>query len=253
MQLKFASLVTGGSRGIGKAAAIRLSKQGPVFIVGTNVEALTQTCLEINEQGGDADFFAGDVALKTTAQASLKKLKVRGWQVKNLVCAAGIGKSGRSNEYSARDWRRCFSVNVDGAFWFCQAVLPKMIENKSGNICLISSIAGIKGYKYQAAYTASKHALVGLAKSLALEFAKHGIVVVPICPAFVDTDMTKQTIAGLVKHRNLTEAAAREIIANVNPQKRIISADEVAEAVITVCSGRVSALNGHPIILSGGE
>jgi len=93
---------------------------------------------------------------------------------------------------------------------------------------------------------------VGLARSLALEYAKHGIVVVPICPGFVESDMTDRTIAGQVKFRGLSQEDARTRVENFNPQKRIIPAAEIAEAVALVSSGKVASLNGHPLVLTGG-
>jgi NAD(P)-dependent dehydrogenase (short-subunit alcohol dehydrogenase family) len=146
-----------------------------------------------------------------------------------------------------------FDVNVHGAFWFIQACLPEMIERQSGSICLINSVLGLKGYKYDSAYAASKHAQIGMARSLAMEYAKHGITVVPICPSFVDTDMTRETIDGLARHRKIAREKAREIVANANPQRRIIPAEEVAELVAFVLANRVPSLNGNPLVMSGGD
>src|SRR5262249_24411459 len=170
-----------------------------------------------------------------------------------LVCNAGIAKGGAATSFDKQTWRHLFDVNVHGAFWFIQACLPAMVEKECGAIAIISSTAGVRGFNYDAAYCATKHALVGLARRLALEYAKHGIVVVPICPSFVESDMTKQTITGLAKHRGLSEDDARALIARTSPQKRIIPAEEVADAVALVLSGKLPALNGNPLILSGGE
>jgi NAD(P)-dependent dehydrogenase (short-subunit alcohol dehydrogenase family) len=253
MSNQLASIVTGGGRGIGKAVALRLARQTAVLIVGRNEASLAAVCAEIRSAGGLADCVVGDVANPDVATKAVDKAAANGWTVQNLVVNAGWGKGGPSATLDKQVWRGMFAVNVHGAFWFIQACLPGMIERKQGSICIISSIAGVKGYKYQCAYTATKHALVGMARSLALEHAKNGIVVVPICPGFVDTDMTAQTIAGLVKHRGVSEADARQIVADKSPQKRVIPADEVAEAVAFVSSGKVPSLNGNPLILSGGE
>ena len=128
-----------------------------------------------------------------------------------------------------------------------------MLQARHGVICLISSISGVKGYAYTAAYTASKHALVGLAKSLAQEYGRQGIVIVPICPGFVASEMTTRTIRGVMKRHGLSEEAAEQRVVRANPQRRIIPAEEVAEMVAFVCSGKVPSLSGNPLLLSGGE
>jgi NAD(P)-dependent dehydrogenase (short-subunit alcohol dehydrogenase family) len=173
--------------------------------------------------------------------------------VTNLVCNAGIGHGGPAHTFDIQTWEHMFEVNVNGTFFFARTFLPSMMKRKKGNICIISSIAGLKGYKYQSAYCATKHALVGLAKSLALEYAKYNIQVVPICPSFVESEMTDRTIDGLVKHRGITKKEALKIVTNTNPQKRIIPASEIAEMVAIICEGKISSLNGNPVIMNGGE
>ena len=128
-----------------------------------------------------------------------------------------------------------------------------MVKQKSGAICIMSSIAGLKGIKYSAAYSSSKHALIGLAKSLAQEYGKYGIVTVPVCPGFVESDMTTRTIRGLMERNKISEEEARARVAKTNPQKRIIPAEEVAEIISFICSNKAPSLSGNPLILSGGE
>ncbi len=246
------TIITGASRGIGRAIALRMAREGAVLAVGRTEADLQSVCAEITKSGGTADFVVGDVADPATAQAALAKVTARQWTVANLVCNAGIGKGGPSHTFDQAMWKSIFAVNVDGTFWFAQAFLPAMVAQKSGSISIISSSAGLSGVKYDAAYCSSKHALVGLARSLALEYAKHGIVVVPICPGFVESDMTDRTIAGQVKFRGLSQEDARTRVENFNPQKRIIPAAEIAEAVALVSSGKVASLNGHPLVLTGG-
>ena len=128
-----------------------------------------------------------------------------------------------------------------------------MLEQQHGAICLMSSLAGVKGVAYDAAYTSAKHALVGLAKSLALEYGKKGIVAVPICPGFVAGEMTDRTIRGIMRRQGVSEVEATKKVADASPQKRIMPAEEVAEAVALVCSGTIPALSGQPMILGGGR
>lgn len=248
-----AAIVTGAGRGIGKAAALRLAREMPVALVGLTEAHLADVAGAIRSAGGRAVIVAGDVSDPRTAARAVEAVRTEGWKIGALVAGAGIGKGGPTHEFSFEDWKRVFDVNVHGAFSFVRAVLPDMIEAGAGTICLISSTAGVKGFAYSAAYSASKHALVGLARSLAKEYGKRGIVTVPICPGFVDTDMTARTIQGLMTHRGMSEAEAREKIERVNPQRRLIPPEEVAEAIAFACSGKVPSLSGEPMVLGGGE
>lgn len=247
-----ATIITGGGRGIGRAIALRMAQETAVLVVGRTEEDLQSLCQEINNRGGLADYLVGDVSRHATAKRAVAKVKKNGWQLRNLVVNAGIAKGGAAHTFDRKTFKEIFAVNVDGAFYFAQECLPVMMEQKAGTISFINSISGVQGFKYDSVYTASKHAQIGFAKSLALEYAKHGIVVVPICPHFVESDMTRRTVAGLVRHRGITEAQAEDIVKNTNPQKRIIPAEEVAEAVALVASGKLPSLNGNPLMLTGG-
>jgi NAD(P)-dependent dehydrogenase (short-subunit alcohol dehydrogenase family) len=247
------SIITGGGRGIGQAITLRLARDSTVIPVGRTLADLDVTCDAVRAAGGKAVPCCGDVADPATAERAVGLARDNGWAIRNLVCNAGIGKSGSTHTFDPGMWARIFDVNVHGSFYFVRACLPAMLEQGRGVIVLMSSTAGVKGYKYIAAYTASKHALVGMARSLALEYGKRGIVVVPVCPGFVESPMTRKTIQGLAEHQGISPADAEQRIADVNPQRRIIPAEEVAEAVALVCAGLVPSLSGNPLVLSGGE
>ncbi len=247
------TVITGGGQGIGRAIAIRMAEEGNVLVVGLDRGKLESVVRDLHSLGRNADFVRGDVADEDTAARTLRTLEVNKWIVKNLVCNAGIGKSGAVESYDSKTWRRVFDVNVHGAFYFVKKFLPGMLERKVGNIILMSSTAGLRGFKYVAAYTASKHALVGFAKSLAQEYGKKGIVTVPLCPGYVDTEMTTRTIRGLMERNKISEQEAKAKIEKINPQNRIIPPEEIAEMVAFVCSGKVPSLSGWPLSLSGGE
>lgn len=252
MNTKLVTIVTGGSRGIGRAVALKMAAYTAVMVVGRTEKDLVEVCAQIQANGGTADYCVGDVSWPAIAKECMRKCQANGWSVRNLICGAAYAEGGACATFNADVWRHMFAVNVHGTFYFVQACLPQMIEQKAGNICVISSSIGLKGCKYESAYSATKHALIGFAKSVALENAKHNIVIVPICPGFVETDMTGRTIAGIMKHRGFSEDQARDLIAEQNPQKRILPAEEVADAVDLVCSGRIPALNGNPLVLTGG-
>lgn len=249
---KLATIITGGGRGIGRAIALTMSNQTAVLLVGRTESDLTATAEEIRAQGGTCDYIVGDVSNPETASKAVARVAENGWTLLNLVANAGIAKGGAAQTFSKEAWRQIFDVNVHGTFWFVQQCLPSMIASKSGAVCIVSSIAGLKGYKYDAAYCASKHALVGMARSLGLELAKHGISVAAICPGFVESEMTDRTIAGVMKHRGLSQEDAVRLLLEKSGQKRIIPASEVAAIVATVCAGALK-FDGTALVMTGGE
>lgn len=246
-----ASIVTGGGRGIGRAITLRLARDGPVVAVGRDLANLESVCRDVQASGGTAVACAGDVADPATAARALELVAERGWELANLICNAGMGKGGATHEFDPALWREIFDTNVHGSFYFVRACLPAMMARGAGTICLMSSVAGLKGVAYDTAYTASKHALVGLARSLALEYGKRGIVVVPLCPGFVESEMTQRAIHGLMKRQGLTAEEARAKIAATSPQRRILPAAELAEVIAMICSGAMAAASGNPLILGG--
>ena len=158
-----ASIVTGGGRGVGRAIALRLAQDGPVVLVGRNAADLDATVAEIAARGGIAIACAGDVADPATSRRALAALQ---WPLHHVVCNAGIGRSGATDAVDPADWQRVFDVNVNGCFHLVRAALPLLAREPGHAITIVSSLAGVRGVAYDAAYTASKHALVGFARAL---------------------------------------------------------------------------------------
>jgi NAD(P)-dependent dehydrogenase (short-subunit alcohol dehydrogenase family) len=251
MNSKQVTIITGGGRGIGRAIALRMSRLTSILVVGRTKEDLVQVCDEINLAGGAADYVVGDIGRPRTTDEVLGTINEHSWIVRNIVCNAGIGKGGPVVSFDADVWRNMFDVNVHGSFYIIKALLPQMIEQKGGSISIISSVSGLQGHKNEAAYSATKFALVGMAQSLADELKKHNIVVVPICPGFVDTEMTDRTIAGMCHHRGINAEKAREKLAAVNRQGCILKSEEIAEAV-AYCAGPLgSPVSGQSMTLTG--
>lgn len=248
---KAAALITGGGRGLGRVIATRLANHYKIIVVGRTEADLASVCEDIRSQGHEAGYVIGDVSVSDTAYKAAEKAQALGWNVTRLICNAGIGKSRATHELGDDEWRSIIDTNLNGSFYFAKAFLPDMVKQKSGVVCFISSIAGVRGYAYEAAYVSSKHAVVGLSKTIASEYGKHGISSVAICPNFVEGEMTERTISGLAERRSVSREEAREIIEKKNPQRRIIPADEVAEMVSMVCSNAVPSLSGSPIIMGG--
>jgi len=249
-----AAIITGGARGIGKAIALKLTTAQAVVLVGRTETDLQQVCAQIVASGGTAVYCVGDVADPATATSSVAILRAQGWTLRHLVCNAGIGKSGATESLDGTAWTRVFDVNVHGCFHMVRACLPELLNQEGAAITIISSLAGVRGVAYDAAYTASKHALVGLARALALEYRKRGLSVAALCPGFIESDMTQRTIRGVMRRQGLDEGQARQRIAQRSVAGRILAAEEIAEAVALLGSQQfqaaqlLAARGGYPIV-----
>jgi NAD(P)-dependent dehydrogenase (short-subunit alcohol dehydrogenase family) len=247
-------VITGGGRGIGRAITLRLARESPVVVVGRTAADLDAACAEALHAGGQAVPCVGDIADPATAAAAVGLARSRGWAVRHLVCNAGMGKSGPTAEFDPDLWRRIFEVNVHGTFYLVRACLPDLLAQGAGAVTIVSSLAGVTGVAYDAAYSASKHALVGLARSLALEYRKRGLTVAALCPSFVESDMTRRTVRAIMRRHGLSEAEATRRVADRCPAKRILPAEEVAEAVALLGAGDLAAAvslavrGGYPVI-----
>jgi NAD(P)-dependent dehydrogenase (short-subunit alcohol dehydrogenase family) len=247
------AVVTGGGRGIGRAITLRLVRESPVVVVGRTPEDLEAVCAEARHAGREAVPYVGDIADPATAAGLVGLVRSHGWVVQHLVCNAGIGKSGPTAEFDPDLWRRIFDVNVHGGFYLVRACLPDLLARGDGVVTIVSSLAGVHGVAYDAAYSASKHALVGLARSLALEYGKRGLTVAALCPGFVESDMTRRTVRGVMHRHGLTEAEAERRVADHCPAKRILPAEEIAEAVALLGAGdlpaavALAARGGYPV------
>jgi NAD(P)-dependent dehydrogenase (short-subunit alcohol dehydrogenase family) len=240
------ALVTGGGRGIGAAIARRLAREGARVVVldreRTNVAA------EIGALDVDCDLFdAASIA------AALARVKRDAGDVSILVQSAGIGESASFAKTTDDIWERAMSLNATAPFRVARALVPAMIAAKWGRIVNVASIAGLIGQAYVSAYCASKHALVGLTRAMAAELAKTGITVNCVCPGFVDTEMTAKTIANIVAKTKRTPDEARASLEEMNPQKRLVSPEEVASMVATLCSDEARSINGQAIPIDGGQ
>lgn len=241
-----ATLITGASRGIGHALALRFSEETPVILVARDEAKLKTVCEEIRSKKGVAECVVGDVTDPQTLSNIQNLCSTKQLAVKNLLLNAGVSKtSGLTEENS---WDEIFKTNFSSPVAFIKAFLPGMLSQKEGNICLLAGTAGIKGFRNMSAYCASKHALVGLARSLALEVGNKGITAIPVCPGPVDTDMTDVFVRGLTS-RGMTAEAAKTKIAEINGQKRLLLPKEVAEVVANVCNKKISFTNGEPLLV----
>ena len=243
------ALVTGGNRGIGAVIADALLAHGArVTILGrsaSNATAGTSSNNRVN--------ISADVTDPQSVTRAFEQARSRFGPIAILINNAGQAASAPFLKTDAALWRRMHAVNLDGTFHCSQAALPDMLAANWGRIVNVASTAGLTGYGYITAYCASKHAVIGLTRSLALEVATKGITVNAVCPGYTDTDMVKDTIANIVAKTGRTADQALAELTAKNPQKRLIQPAEVANAVAWLCLPGSEAITGQAIAISGGE
>jgi len=238
-------VVTGGSRGIGRAIVHRMAAEGyEVIATGRDEAALAETAatapaavktavLDVTDPDQIDAFFAGK-------------------QVDVLVNNAGIAPSAPVHRVTLEQWEHTMLVNATGPFLCTKAVLPGMKERDYGRIVTVASIASHLGSRYTAAYTASKHAALGFIRVVAAEVAGTGVTANAVCPAYVDTPMTDASVARMGEKTGMAEEELRQRLADFVPLGRLLRPEEIAHAVAFLASPDSAAINGHSIVLDGG-
>ena len=243
------ALVTGGGRGIGREIASALVQAGAtVTVIGRNRKTLDDAVA-----AGAAHFATvADVANQAAVSAAIMEA-ARRQPIDILIANAGIAESAPFGKSDAALFRRMMDVNFMGVVHAVQAALPSMRERPYGRIVAVASTAGLKGYAYISAYSAAKHAVVGLVRSLALELASTRVTVNAVCPGFTDTDLVAGSIDNIMKKTGRSHAQAVTELARHNPQGRLVTPAEVADTVLWLCGEGAGAITGQAIAVAGGE
>jgi NAD(P)-dependent dehydrogenase (short-subunit alcohol dehydrogenase family) len=247
------ALVTGGGRGIGAAIAGALAHRGARVVVAARhlaeVEALAEALRPAHGEVFAARVDVADPASVTELARTAARL-VGGIDI--LVNNAGSASSAPIQRITLEGWHQVLAVNATGTLLCTQAFLPAMLTRGWGRIVNVASVAGLQGGRYIAAYSASKHAVMGFTRSAAAEVAGTGVTVNAVCPGYVDTPMTGQTLARISQRTGRTRVEALESLLSHAGQPRLVSSAEVAETVVGLCQESASALNGQAILLDAG-
>jgi NAD(P)-dependent dehydrogenase (short-subunit alcohol dehydrogenase family)/enamine deaminase RidA (YjgF/YER057c/UK114 family) len=248
------AVVTGAGRGIGAATSRALADAGlDVVLAARTREQVERQAAELAGRGTRAKAVVCDVTSEASVEALSREAAELG-PVGVLVNNAGAAGSMPLVRTSLEDWNRLLAVNATGAFLCTRTFLPAMLERKWGRVVNVASTAGLEGGKYLAAYSAAKHALVGLTRSVAAEVAGTGVTANAVCPGFVDTDMTVESVNRIVAKTGRTREEALAAALASAGQSRLITADEVAAAVVAVALGAEAAPpNGLALVLDGRE
>jgi NAD(P)-dependent dehydrogenase (short-subunit alcohol dehydrogenase family) len=239
-------VVTGASRGIGRETAARFAQLGDdVLAVARSAGPLAELAAAHPERVQTAVCDLTDEAAVVALLGPLARVDV-------LVNNAGIGESASLTATTLEAWQRQFAVNATAAFLCTREVIGGMRERDEGRVVTVASTSGVRGTPYTAAYTASKHAAVGLMRATAAELAGTRVTANAVCPTFVDTPMTQESVDRIVQRTGRDRGESIQALAGMSPLGRLLAPAEVADAILWLASAQAAAVNGQTLILDGG-
>src|SRR3954468_6336156 len=242
------AFITGGGTGIGAAAATHLHAAGArISVSGRRLGPLQRTAGLV---GGNA--LQCDVTDRAQIEQAFGKAREANGPIEMLIVNAGIAESAPFHKMTRDSWNRIIATNLTAAFDCAQAALPDLIASDNGRLVFVASVASLRGVPYAAHYAASKHGLLGLMRSLAAEYAKTNLTVNAVCPGYVDTPMTNQSIARVSQITGRSEDQARSAITNMNASGRLVDPDGIGTMILTLCLPQSRDVNGAAVTIDGG-
>ena len=242
------ALITGGGSGIGAAAARALAAEGAkVSLLGRRLDPLNAVA---DEPGGRA--IPCDVSDPTSIASAFAAAREAHGPIETLVVNAGIAESAPFHKMTREGWDRIIGVNLTAACDTTREGIADLLASDSGRLVYVASVASIRGVPYAAHYAASKHGLLGLMRSLAAEYAKTNLTVNAVCPGYVDTPMTDQSVARVSTITGRSEGDARSAISNMNASGRLVDPEAIANLILTLCLPLSRDINGSAVTIDGG-
>jgi 3-hydroxybutyrate dehydrogenase len=250
------ALITGGGRGIGRAIALAFAREGAqIAVAARTTEQVEAVAQEISREFDVIALpLSCDVSDAQSVAVMVEEAETGfGRGVDILVNNAGVAESAPLVKTTDELWRRHLEINLSGTFYCMRAALPGMIERGWGRVINIASVAGKTGAPYIAAYSASKHGVLGITRSAALEVATKGITVNAICPGYVETEMTERAVENITARTGKSSDEARGVLEQMNPQGRLVTTEEVASLALLLASHEGRGINGQAINVDGGS
>lgn len=245
------AVVTGGGRGIGAAIASALVDAGAgVVVAARSAHEIEAVAARLRERGARAWAVACDVSDEDSVHRMAESARGCLGALDILVNNAGASGSAPFAKITLAEWERMLAVNATGTFLCTRELVPAMIGRGWGRVVNIASLAGLEGGRYVAHYSAAKHAVMGFTRSVALELADTGVTINAVCPGYVDTPMTEQTLANVEARSGLSRDRALATVLATLGQESLLSADDVAAAVVGLCHDEEA--NGRTVVLGPG-
>ena len=242
------ALITGGGTGIGAAAAEHLSGLGAkLSLLGRRLEPL-QTVAE--SYGGTA--IQCDVTDPQRIGAAFEEARAANGPIDLLIVNAGIAESAPFHKMARESWDKIVGTNLTAAFDCSRAAIGDLLKSSNGRLVFVASVASLRGVPYAAHYAASKHGLLGLMRSLAAEYAKTNLTVNAVCPGYVDTPMTDQSVARVSEITGRSQEDSRSVITNMNASGRLVDPQAIGNVIATLCLPLSRDINGAAITIDGG-
>ena len=242
------ALITGGGTGIGASIATHLHAAGArISVLGRRLDPLADIASTTQGTAVQCDVTDRDAIARAFGEA-----RAANGPIAFLVVNAGAGDSAPFGRTTRESWDRIIATNLTALFDGAQLTLPDLVAGEDKRLIIVASVAGLRGAAYAAPYVASKHGAVGLTKSLALEYAKTGLTVNAICPAFVDTPMVDDSAERISRTTGRSENEARAALAAMNANNRLVTADEVAASIVHLLDPSSRSITGACLTIDGG-